>query len=214
MDWEVYLKLFASLFSICDPIGVVPVFLSLTRDREPAEARRIAWGAAVAMTIVLLTSLIAGEQILGFFGIGIASFQVAGGILLGTLALSMLRAEMNPVRETREEHLLGQKKADISVVPLGIPLLAGPGAISTVIVFAHNADGVAHYGLSAVAIVLVTALCGLTLAASPKLSRLLGQTGVNIVTRVMGLILAAIAVEFLARGLRDLFPVLAGPLGS
>jgi len=210
VPWETYLKLFAALLSICDPIGVVPIFLSLTHDRPPGEAGRIAAAASGAMLLVLLLAMVAGDQLLGVFGIGIPSFRVAGGILLLLLSLSMLRAEATPMRETREEHRESVAKESISVVPLAIPLLAGPGAISTVIVTAHAADTLGHYLRMSLAILGVTVVSFLCLATAPRLARLLGQTGVNIVTRVMGLILAAISIELIAGGLREIFPGLVG----
>ena len=210
MSLDPYLKLFASLFSITDPIGVVPIFLALTAGRSLRESRRIALTAALAMTLVLAIALLGGQQVLALFGISLASFRVAGGLLLLLLSLSMLRAEATPLRETREEHVESETRASIAVVPLAIPLLAGPGAISTVIVYAHQDHGPNHLALTGATILAVTTVCGVCLGLAPTIGKVLGRTGVNIVTRVMGLILAALSIELITGGLRELFPGLAG----
>ncbi|NLO79934.1 MAG: YchE family NAAT transporter [Xanthomonadaceae bacterium] len=204
-----YLKVFVGLLAIINPLGVAPVFIGLTRHHTPAERRRIAKVAALSMTLILLGGLLAGESVLAFFGITMASFRVGGGILIMLIALSMLHGQESRARQTTAEVQESAERDSVAVVPLSIPLLAGPGGISAVIVYAHLDDSLGHYLLLALNIVSMGVLALLVLLAAPALSERLGRTGINIVTRIMGLILMAIAIEFIAGGLRELFPVLA-----
>lgn len=203
-------KLTVGLISIVNPIGGVPIFLSLTDGRSAAQRRRIGLTTSLALLVILLVALSGGEAILRFFGIGIPSFRLAGGILILLMALSMLRAESTPMKHTSEEHRESTHKESISVVPLAMPLLAGPGAISTVIVYAHGDAGWGHYAHGILAIFITAAAVLVVLSLASRVEKAMGRTGMNIVTRVMGLIIAAIAVEFMAEGLVELFPVLGG----
>ncbi len=204
-----YVKLLVGLVSVVNPIGSVPIFLGLTEGRPVADRQRIAANTAVAFAVILFAALVAGEAVLRFFGIGIPSFRVAGGILLLLMAISMLRAEPSPVKHTDEEHAESAQKDSIAVVPLAMPLLAGPGAISAVIVYAHASSAWVHYGWMALAILTTAAAAWAVFRLAPGIERVMGRTGMNVVTRVMGLIIAAIAVEFMAAGLAELFPALA-----
>lgn len=204
-----YLKVFVGLLAIINPLGVAPVFISMTEYHQRVERQRIAKVAAMTMTLILLGSLVAGELVLAFFGITMASFRVGGGVLVMLIAISMLYARESQARQTVDEAVESAVRESIAVVPLSIPLLAGPGAISTVIVYAHRGDSFSHYLASVLAIFSVGVIVLMALFAAPYISERLGRTGINIVTRIMGLILAAIAVEFIAGGLRELFPVLA-----
>jgi len=201
-----------SLFAIVDPVGSIPLFLSATHgwtaDRRAAAAKV----AALTVFLVLGVSAFLGEAILRFFGISLASFSVAGGILLLVLAVSMMQARYAPMRQTDDEALEAAEKGSVGVVPLGVPLLAGPGAISQVIVFSHGlgADGLLHQALLLAPIALVALSAWLAFRAAMPLSTRLGATGIHIVTRLMGLIIAAISVEMIARGAGVLFPGLMG----
>jgi MarC family membrane protein len=202
MESTDYLKLLVGLVSIVNPIGAIPVFLDLTRER-PGDRRTIALQTSVAVLVILAVALIGGETVLEFFGISLPSFRCAGGILVFLMALSMLRAEPSGIRHTPAE-VESAGKESIAVVPLAMPMLAGPGAVSTVIVYAHASRAWRHAGFMG-AVIAGTALA--TYAAlrfAPLIERLLGQTGMNVVTRVMGLILAAIAVELIAGGAAEL----------
>ena len=202
MESTDYLKLLVGLISIVNPIGAIPVFLDLTRER-PRERRGIALQTSVAVLVILVVALLGGETVLEFFGIGLPSFRCAGGILVFLMALSMLRAEPTGMRHTPQE-VESARSDSVAVVPLAMPMLAGPGAVSTVIVYAHASRAWRHTG-SMGAVITGTALA--TYAAlrfAPFIERLLGQTGMNVVTRVMGLILAAIAVELIAGGVIQL----------
>lgn len=147
-----------------------------------------------------------GQAILEAFGISIASFRVAGGFLIFLMGFHMLQAKTSAVSHTKEENQAAQEASSIAIVPLAIPLLAGPGTISSVIVFAHNTQSLAEkIGLAIVILALATFIF-ITYSFAPAIGKLLGKTGMNIVTRIMGLITMAIAVEFMANGLEVLFP--------
>lgn len=208
--WVEYLKFFAGLFAILNPIGVIPVFIGLTQNQTAAERHRTAFTAAVTVGVVLAVALLAGELILRFFGISVASFQVGGGILILLNALSMLQAKMGPTRQTEEEAQENQEKEQVAVVPLGVPLTAGPGAISTVILYGHKPALFGRDIILIIGIVVVAVIVWLCFRAAPFISRALSRTGINIFTRLMGLIMAAIGIEFIAAGLRVLLPALAG----
>jgi multiple antibiotic resistance protein len=202
---------FIGLIAIVNPVGAIPIFLSLTAEKSRKERHRIARVTALAVALVLVLSAWLGESLLEFFGIGIPSFRVGGGLLIVLMAVAMLHARMSPIRHTDEEaDEAANQKEDVAVVPLAIPLMAGPGAISLVIVDAHQGVGwVALLSLTLIVIVLALTIY-VVLHFSENLGDLLGITGLNIATRVMGLILAAIGVQFIADGLKVLFPVLVG----
>lgn len=206
---SLYLKAVIGLLAIVNPLGAVPIFISLTRGYSARERRRSAIIAAGSMTLILLFAVLAGESLLRFFGITVASFRVGGGILVLLIAISMLHARTSAANQTADEASESIERDSIAVVPLSIPLLAGPGAISTVIVYAQRGAGLPGMAaLGAAVATLGVAVFGALLAA-PFISERLGRTGINIATRIMGLILAAIAVEFIAGGLKSLFPALA-----
>lgn len=209
-DWAEYLKFFIGLVAILNPIGVIPVFINLTGQQSAAERSETAFVAGVSVGAVLLISLVAGEFILNLFGISIASFRVGGGILILLMAISMMQATMSPTRQTPEEARDAALKESVGVVPLAIPLLAGPGAISTMILYANRSTSLLHDLVLGVGVVAVAALVWLMFRLAQPVAARLGRTGINVVTRIMGLIMAAIGVEFMANGLKQLFPALAG----
>lgn len=202
------LKTFISLLVIVNPIGAIPLFISLTPHQDEAEKKRTARVAAIAVALVLLISAAVGEHLIRFFGISIASFQVGGGILVLLVAVSMLNAQVGPVRQTIEEQAEAETKSNIAVVPLAIPLLTGPGSVSTVIIYAQKAAAWLDYVILAGSGVAIGLLVWGALNLAGPIARLLGQTGINVATRLMGLLLAAIAVEIMSEGLLHLFPVL------
>lgn len=210
LDYTEYLKLFAALLAIINPLGAISMFIALTPGKELAARKKIAKVASFSATLILLVALVAGEGVLAIFGISVSSFRVGGGILILLLAISMLQAQRSPTVQTKEEAEESDRKQDIAIVPLSTPLLAGPGSLSTVVLQAHKGAGWVHEALIALAIIAVGACIWAALHLAPWISQRLGQTGINIFTRIMGLILAAIAVEFIANGLKGLFPVLAG----
>ena len=202
-------RFLVGLFAILNPLGAIPVVLSMAADRHGDDMRQIARKTALAVTVILLLSIWAGDGLLGFFGIGIPAFRVAGGLLVLLIAVAMFHARISPARHTADESVEAESKADISVVPLAIPLLAGPGAISLVIVDAHQAGGWLEKMLFSLSCLLVGVVIWWVLRLAEPIGRRLGTSGLNIATRVMGLILAAMAVQFMADGLRMLLPGLA-----
>ncbi|MCI0342946.1 MAG: MarC family protein [Planctomycetales bacterium] len=191
---------FATLFSIVDPFAAAPIFLAMTPNDSDAARRRQARVAAGVCGGLLLVFALAGNRIFQFFGISASAFQVAGGILLLVIALDMLRGQASGTRRSPEEEREGTEKPDVSVTPLGIPLLAGPGAISTVTLLAGRATTMGHVYALAAAIALTSVLTWVLLANAGFLLKLLGQIGLKIVTRVMGLLLAGIGAQFILAG--------------
>jgi multiple antibiotic resistance protein len=201
-------KFAAALFAILNPFGNTAIFLSVTVERSTADRRRIALATSVAVLITLVVAAVVGQQILDLFGISIGSFRIAGGVIVLLIALSMLRARQSSVHHSAQEEADGQQKDNPAIFPLAIPVIAGPGAIATVILYAEHAGSVGGALTIGAVILLLCLVLLVTLRAADRLSGLLGPTGMNVLTRLMGMILAAIAVEMMAGGLRDLFPQL------
>jgi len=197
-----------TLLAIVNPLAIVPFFIHYTQGFSRKQRQRTVMIASLSAFAVIATCAIVGLQVLAFFGISLASFQVGGGMLLLTSALSMLNAQPAEAKTTPDEVNDASARASIAVVPLTIPLLTGPASMSTVVIYADQAKtflqhaALVGYG---VVIALATAVC-FTLAE--PIARVLGQTGINVMTRLMGLILAALAVEVMADGLIKLFPAL------
>jgi len=200
--YQELLLVFTSVLFIVDPFAVIPSFLAMT-ERDSAAMRRVlarrgAWTCAITLTLFAL----GGSLIFKLFGITIGAFKIAGGVLIGLNALDMVQARRSSQRETPAEKAEGTAKEDIGILPLGVPMLAGPGAISTVMVLALGSKRwettAALYG----SIALTAFISFLTLSAASMLERRLGQTGMRILTRLMGLVLCAIAVQFIIDGLK------------
>jgi len=207
MDLLELLKAALALFAIVDPVGVIPIFLMATHGFTLAQSRAAARIAALTVLGVLTIFAFAGETLLTFFGIRLAAFSVAGGLLLLLLALSMVEAHVSPQRQTQDEAIEAEEKDSVGVVPLGVPLLAGPGAITHVIVAAGALEGhTLQRGLLLIPVGLVALSVWLAFRAAPVIAKRLGKTGIHVVTRLMGLIIAAISIEMIARGLGELFP--------
>jgi multiple antibiotic resistance protein len=208
------LKPLIALLAIVNPVGVVPFFIHFTQTLTPAQRRRTIRVSAFTAFIVIATSAVAGLRIIEFFGISLASFQVGGGTLLLISAIQMLNAQ--PAEGRKEDVSEGTSKVDagasIAVVPLTIPLLTGPATISTVVIYSDRTRHWWELGVLVGYGVVVGVATFLAFSASGRIARALGQTGINIMTRLMGLILAALAVELLADGLTKLFPVLGSRL--
>jgi len=195
-----------SLFSIVDPFAAVPIFLALVGQQARAGQNGVALRASLTCFAVLTAFAAAGSLIFTFFGITIPAFKVAGGILLFGVAFDMMRAKPSPTRTTEAERSLAETKADVGLIPMGIPLLSGPGAIATAMVLAGRCHGFSeHVGLE-VAIVLVSGVTLLVLRSAMLMARVLGQTGLNVIGRIMGLILAALAIQFVLDGVREALP--------
>ena len=195
---------FGSLFVIVDPIATVPAFLAMTPRDTPEQRIRMARLAAFVMAGVLLVFAVAGKMIFKFLGITMPAFQIAASIVLLVVALDMLRAQRSRVQETSEETHAGAEKADIAITPLAVPMLAGPGAISTAIVLQSRADGVAQHVALCACIVGVSAASYVIFRVSAHGAKWLNPIAMKITTRIMGLLLAAIAIQFMLNALRDL----------
>ena len=197
--------IFTSIFFIVDPFAVIPSFLAMTVRDSPAQrrvlARRGAWTCAITLTLFAL----GGSMIFTIFGITIGAFKIAGGVLMGLNALDMVQARRSQQRETAVETAEGIQKDDIGILPLGVPMLAGPGAISTVMVLALGAKTLAATVAVYVSIVVTSLLTYAVLSAASLVERRLGQTGMRILTRLMGLVLSAIAVQFILDGIKTTF---------
>jgi multiple antibiotic resistance protein len=195
---------FTSVLFIIDPIAAVPTYLVITQLETPLERRRTARRACVAMTLLLIFFAATGTLLFRAFGITLAAFRTAGGLILWFVAIDMLRGERR-TQEGREELEEGEAKEDVAFTPLAIPMLAGPGAISTVIVIAGQARGLGDSLIVYGAIVLTGAISYFTLRLGEPLLIRLGKTGIRVVTRIMGLILAAVAVQFVFSGVKEAF---------
>lgn len=201
-------KLFLALLALVNPLGAVPIFISLTHGMTREERRKTVFTAATSVALVIILSGLLGQKIIDFFGISIGSLQVGGGLIILLTSLSMLNAKETGGRSTPEEATEAETKASIAVVPLAIPFLTGPGSISTVIVYASRIKGWVQYlGLFACAVAMAV-LVVLALSMAGRIAKLLGRTGINIATRLMGLILSALAVEIIVDGLQRLLPIL------
>jgi multiple antibiotic resistance protein len=206
-SWSEYTRFFTALLVILDPFAAIPVLLSLTRNYTSHERSRAVILTAITVAAVLSLAALFGERMLTILGTSLPSFRVGGGIVLLLMSLSMLRAQPDQLRATQAERTAAGPE-NVAVVPLAIPLLAGPGAISTVIIEMHRPGAEYHlFWVLAVIFAMALLLWGVLRLASP-IGRLLGQPGLNILNRLFGLILAAIAIEIMANGLRELFPVL------
>jgi multiple antibiotic resistance protein len=208
---DLYKPLIA-LLAIVNPIGVIPFFIHFTANFTREERRRTSRAAAFAAFIVIAVSALAGLQIIDFFGISLASFQVGGGLLLLISSLQMLNAQ--PAESRKEDLNEGSDKVDagasIAVVPLTIPLLTGPATISTMIIYADKTRHWWQLGVLVIYGVIIGLIVWLVFSLSGRIAKALGKTGINVMTRLMGLLLAAVAVEVMSDGLLKLFPGLAG----
>lgn len=193
---------FTSILFIVDPVAAVPAYLVITQDETVEGRRRTALRACVAMTLLLIVFAATGTLIFRAFGITLPAFRTAGGLILWFSAMDMLRGE-RPTQEGRVELQEGQEKEDVALVPLAIPLLAGPGAISTIVVLAGQAHEPPHVMTVYAAIVVTGVVSYITLRVGEPLLRRLGKTGIRVMTRTMGLLLAAVAVQFVLTGVKE-----------
>ena len=210
------IKPLIALLAIVNPVGAIPFFLHFTQNLSRQQRQRTIRVSSVTAFAVVSVSALAGLRIIEFFGISIASFQVGGGLLLLISSLNMLNAQQAESRGTDVGE--GQDKADagdsIAVVPLTIPLLTGPATISTMVIYAQKTRTVTELAVLVGYGVVIGLATFVVFSASGRIARVLGRTGINVMTRLMGLILAAMAVELLSDGLGALFPVLASGKGG
>lgn len=197
---ETYFEAFVILLVVINPIAVVPIFLALTKPLAAAEGRRIALQASIIAAVILIAFGVGGERLLDALGIGLPSLRIAGGALLFLIAVNMLMGQAAPERTAdRPSH------RNVAVFPLAIPLIAGPGAITTVILLKSEFHAAQDLAVIALLLVAVIAITCLGLLAARSLMRVLGETGTDVLTRIFGIILAALAVEFLVAGIKASF---------
>jgi multiple antibiotic resistance protein len=208
MDW----KPLITLLAIVNPPAIIPFFIYYTQGFSRAQRRHTVVVASITAFLVIAASALLGIRILEFFSISVASFQVGGGMLLLTSAMNMLNAKPAEAKPSTNEMEAGADKLamgnSIAVVPLTIPLLTGPATMSTVVIYAERAQTALQLGTLVAYGVVVALVTAVSFALANPIARVLGQTGINVLTRLMGLILAALAVEVMAEGLGKLFPVL------
>lgn len=208
MDFSQFVNHFIALLVISNPLSALPAVLRITRHQTLEEKRQTGLLAAFAVGVILLVVTWVGTPLLMILGIGLPSFQVAGGVVLFMMSLSMLNAEESPIKNTPEEQKA--KQSDLgAIVPLAIPIIAGPGAISTVIVSVNQFPGPFNQIMISISSILVAFAMGVILYFAANLEKLFGKSGINIINRLGGLILAAISIQTLATGVIGLFPVLA-----
>ena len=191
-----------SLLAITNPLTAAPVFLALTEGQPQKKRMRTLRMAVITGLIVLVTFALLGGAIFQVFGITIDAFRIAGGVIIFGIAMDMLQAQRSRLKSTQEEEDEGLEKDEVGITPLGIPMIVGPGAITTVMVLAGDALTPAYFGVLFLAILLVLSSIYAVLSAAPYLTQLLGTTGVNVLTRIMGLLLAVIAIQFMVDGVR------------
>ncbi|MBM3198725.1 MAG: NAAT family transporter [Chlamydiae bacterium] len=201
-----FIQYYIALLMICSPFVAIPTLLTLTQGQSLKEKRSTSIRSACSVAIILIGVTWVGAPFLRLLNIRVEAFQVSGGIIVFLLALSMLHARISPMKQTPEDKKEAMHKESVAVVPLAIPLMAGPGAISSVIVFVSEFPGVVERIYASICALLVAITLGIGLYFAASLEGILGVSGLNILSRVGGLILAAISVEILAKGLIALFP--------
>ena len=208
-SWLGHIGFTLTLIAVLDPFMAIPFFLGMCAGRPDTERRRIARVASLTVMAILVGAALSGEMLLQFLGTSLSSFRIAGGLVLLLMALAMLQAKPGNLRQTIEEANDAHTHDEPGIVPLAIPLLAGPGAISTVMIAVQRGGWQQQAALVADIVVVCLVVWAMLRLAIP-IGRLLGSGGFNVATRLLGLLLAAIGVESMAVGLRELFPALAG----
>ena len=194
-----------SLLAIVNPLSAVPIYLAMTAEYDPVRRRHTLQRAVITAVVVLIAFTAIGSWIMRFFGITTPAFRIAGGIIFLGIGADMLQARRSRVKTTEEEEVevVGRGKDDIGIIPLGLPTLAGPGAITTVVTLnSQAASSPARLGSIYLAIVVVMGISWAVLAVAPMLLRRFGQTGLNVMTRIMGLLVMVVGVQFVIEGVR------------
>ncbi|MFH1729365.1 MAG: NAAT family transporter [Pseudomonadota bacterium] len=208
MDILLYaVKTFTTIFIIMGPFSIIPIFISLTENNTEEEKLKIIRKTITTSFLLCIVFAFFGTSLFKLFGITINSFRIAGGLLLILMAINMLQAKRSKVRVTPDEHRESLDKDDVSIFPLAIPMIAGPGTISTLVLISSETTTFSHWTILILCIALSSLILYLILFLSEKLFKFLGQTGLNIVTRVMGLILASIATEYILQGIKAYFKI-------
>ena len=203
MEFEYLLTSFVALFIIIDPIGLTPIFIAITQGMDDTLRRKVALRSVLVSAFVISLFIVGGETVLGFIGISMPAFRIAGGILLFLTALDMLFQRRSKRRENQTEKELVD---DPSVFPLAIPLIIGPGAIATVILIAGAKPGLVGIASTGFITALVLLAVFVFFSAASRIEKLLGKTGIDVLTRLLGMLLAALSVQFVIEGLLEFFP--------
>ena len=194
----------SSIFFLVDPFAALPTFLAITEGSDAARRKRIARKGSLTALIVLGAFAFAGEEIFRIFGITLPAFEIAGGVILLLIGLDMLEAKRSPTQEALGDTVAAAQKEDAGIVPLGVPMLAGPGAITSVMVLVGQVQKPWQMGAILVSILITAVVCYFVLGHSDRVVRLLGDTGIRILVRVMGLLLVALAAQYFVNGFADL----------
>lgn len=206
LNLSIYIKFFLALFALVNPIGILPVFISMTNYQSVKERNRTNLVANFSVAIILCISLLVGKGFLQLFGISIDSFRIAGGVVIASISMSMISGRIEEDKQNKQENSESITRESIAVVPLALPLMAGPGAISSCIVWSSRWHGWQNLvGLSLTCIFLALC-CWLLFRSATILVKYLGQTGINIITRIMGLLLMSLGIEFIITGTKSVFP--------
>jgi multiple antibiotic resistance protein len=203
------LLIYGGLFAITNPIGAVPVFLSVTHDLSLRERREIATKTAVTVVVTLVVFALIGQWIFRFFGSSVDAFAIAGGILLFRMAMDMLSGRLSSVKISREETEEFDEEVvtleEVAIIPLAIPLISGPGAITTVMLYMARAGSVGERAIVLLSIVLIGITVWLVLCSANVIKNRLGRVGIKVMTRMMGLILTSMAVQMIINGIKGAF---------
>ncbi len=196
----------SSIFFLVDPFAALPTFLAVTAGQDDSKRRKTARKASLTAFVVLTTFAVAGSFIFKMFGITLPAFEIAGGVILLLIGLDMLEAKRSPTQESSGETAEAASKDDVGIVPLGIPMLAGPGAITSVMVLVGQVPGLMSWEMGAIvgSIAITAAICYVVLGGAARVARLMGETGIRILVRIMGLLLVALAVQYFVNGMVDL----------
>lgn len=206
------LKFSIALLSIINPLGAIPVFLGLTKQNKKLSIKRVTNTCSIATTVTILLSLFLGQRILNFFGISVASFTIGGGMLLFTMAFSMISAHQSNAKINDQEMESFDYEREVGIIPLAIPLLSGPGAISTSIISAKHFTTSYHWLFATLAVFVIGIIIKIILTYAQTIGDRLGQIGLNVMTRIMGLILLSMSIEMIVGGVKEMLPVLKGIL--
>ncbi len=206
MHWSQFTHFLVTMLAVTNPIGNLAIFIGLVANRSQAEQRKIALQTAITVAIIMLLMTWAGSYILDLFGITIAAFQMAGGLIITLIGLSMLRPKKQTYSNTPEDANAHKAKGNIAVVPMGIPLIGGPGAITAILVNAHQYQGFVNKVYLTGGVIIITLIIFAALFFSSSIKKLFGDDGIKIASRVMGLILVAIAFTMIVSGMQAAFP--------
>jgi len=206
-----FLILYGGLFAITNPVGAVPVFLSVTHDLSRKERLEIATKTAITVALTLITFALIGQWIFKFFGSSIDAFAIAGGILLFKMAMEMLSGKLSSVKISREETEEFSDEVvtleEVAIIPLAIPLISGPGAITTVMIYMAKSDSIPEKAVVLVSIAAIAITVWFVLCSANRVKAKLGRVGIKVMTRMMGLILTSMAVQMIINGIKGAFGI-------